>query len=170
VARLLLREAFIMHQLRTMPTSAAIRDRMIADHERLESLLQAVLEAFEANDRERVAATWSEFDKTLLAHMNVEEKYLVPLLLKTKQRAAFAILREHGMIRDRLLELGAGVDLHIVKLDMVRTFIDELRAHARHEDRVLYSWADEHMGDAGRTSLAAIIDAAITGAHRLLKT
>jgi hypothetical protein len=70
------------------------------------------------------------------------------------------VLAEHEEIRARLLELGTGVDLHIVKLDAARAFVDELRAHAEHEEKVLYHWADEHLDEAERASfLTALADA-----------
>jgi hypothetical protein len=56
-----------------------------------------------------------------------------------------------------LIELGAGVDLHAIRLDTARAFIDELRAHAKHEDRVLYSWADERVREEDGRSLLALL-------------
>jgi hypothetical protein len=39
------------------------------------------------------------------------------------------------------------VDLHLVRLEAARHFVDELRAHARNEDRLLYRWADDQLDD-----------------------
>jgi hypothetical protein len=36
------------------------------------------------------------------------------------------------------MELAAGIDLHIVRSQVARDFIEELRAHTRNEDRLLY--------------------------------
>jgi hemerythrin-like domain-containing protein len=136
-----------------MRQSSRVRDGMIEDHDKLERLLDRVIEAFEDGDRERVATTWTEFDRDLQLHLAAEEQYLVPALLERNRRAAQAVLAEHQHFRARLTELGAGVDLHIVDLRVVRAFVDELRAHARHEDRVLYLGADEQMEEPDRTSL-----------------
>lgn len=129
-----------------------VRDRFLADHRRLEDLLGRVLTAFERNDRSAVATAWTEFDARLLAHLEAEERHLIPALSRVNERAARAIVEEHKHLRSRLTELGAGVDLHIVRLDMARQFIEDLRAHARHEDHVLYKWADEHFSDAERAA------------------
>jgi hemerythrin superfamily protein len=126
---------------------------LLEDHRRLELLFEELLSAFEENDREGVATTWSEFDRRLLAHMNAEERYLIPSLFRVDPRAARTILEEHRHLRARLTELGAGVDLHVVRLEAARGFVDELRAHARNEDRLLYRWADEHVAEADRKSL-----------------
>jgi hemerythrin-like domain-containing protein len=127
-----------------------VRDRLVQDHARLERTLEQVLAAFEANDQDGVATSWGKFDTELLAHLDAEERFLIPALFQVNQRAARTILEEHRHIRTRLTELGAGVDLHIVRLTTARAFIEELRAHARHEDTLLYQWADEHVGEADR--------------------
>jgi hemerythrin len=137
-----------------------VRAVMMADHRELEGLLDAVIQAFESGDREAVAAVWTRFDRQLLAHFAAEERYLIPTLLSSSPRAAAAILAEHRHLRARLVELGAGVDLHIVNLRMARGFIDDLRAHAAHEDRTLYRWADEQAADSIRLPLIQAVDAA----------
>lgn len=135
---------------RDAPTN--VRDRFLADHRSIEDLLGRVLTAFERNDRSAVATAWTEFDARLLAHLEAEERYLIPALSRVNERAARAIIEEHKHLRGRLTELGAGVDLHIVRLDMARQFIEDLRAHARHEDRILYRWADEHFSETERAA------------------
>jgi hemerythrin-like domain-containing protein len=131
-------------------TGYQVRERLVQDHGRLERTLEQVLAAFEANDQDSVATSWAKFDTELLAHLDAEERFLIPPLFQVNQRAARTILEEHRHIRTRLTELGAGVDLHIVRLGAARAFIEELRAHARHEDRLLYQWADEYVGEADR--------------------
>jgi hypothetical protein len=85
---------------------------------------------------------------------------LIPPLLASNPRAAAAILAEHRHLRARFVELGTGVDLHIVNLRMVRAFVDELRAHAAHEDRMLYRWADEEAADSVRLPLIQAVGGA----------
>jgi hemerythrin-like domain-containing protein len=131
-------------------TGSQVRDRLVQDHERLERVLEQVLAAFEANDREGVATTWAKFDTELLTHLDAEETFLIPTLFRANPRAARSIMEEHRHIRSRLTELGAGVDLHIVRLATARAFIDELRAHARHEDNLMYQWADQNVEESAR--------------------
>ena len=137
----------------------AIRDRFLADHRRLEKLLEQLLAAFEANDREDVASLWTTFESGLLAHMEAEEEHLIPALLRLREREARALVHEHRHIRTRLAELGVGIDLHIVRLASARNFIDELRAHAQGEDRLLYQWGDAHLDEAQRQSVLAALSA-----------
>jgi hemerythrin-like domain-containing protein len=156
-----------MHAQATVP-STLIRDRFLADHQRLDELFARLLGAFEADDRELVASSWTEFESGLLAHIEAEEEFLIPALARSSERDARSILQEHGHIRERLAELGAGVDLHIVRLDAARAFIDELRAHAGHEDALMYRWGDQHLGASERQSLiSALVEGARTRLERI---
>jgi hypothetical protein len=132
------------------PTAPAttIRDRFLADHRRLEELFASVLSAVDANDRERIEGSWAEFDTALSADLGAQEKLLVPALLQSRAREARAILQEHRHIRARLLELGAAIRTHVIRGGMARGFLDELRAHARHEDTILSEWDDDPIDGA----------------------
>jgi hypothetical protein len=135
--------------------SSAIRERLMADHRRLDALLDKTLAAVEANDREAIAEAFTEFEAGLRAHIKAEERFLIPVLLSSDPRAGRAIMADHRHIRSRLVELGAEIDLHTVRLSSAKAFAGELRAHASHEDKLLYRWADEHVGESERTSLFA---------------
>jgi hemerythrin-like domain-containing protein len=142
-----------MHAASMTPTT--IRNRFLDDHSELEDLFAGLLDAFEANDGESVARLWNEFDDRLAKHLEAEERFVIPQLFAARPRDARAILEEHRHIRSRLVELGCGVELHTVRLDAARGFIDELRAHARHEEDVLYRWAEEHLPAAEQAHLVA---------------
>jgi hypothetical protein len=136
-----------------------IRDKLMADHRRLDTLLEETLLAIEAGDRESIANSFTELDCGLRTHLEAEEQHLIPSLLRTDPRAARAIMAEHRHIRSRLLELASAIDLHTIRFSQANTFAGELRAHARNEDTLLYQWADEHLGEAEKNSLlAALVD------------
>jgi hemerythrin-like domain-containing protein len=144
-------------------TSTAIHDRFLADHRTIEGLLESLLAAFEANDREDVQRLWTRFEESLLVHLEAEEKYLIPELRRSREHDAQELLAEHNHIRARLSALGTGIDLHIVRFEAARAFIDDLRAHAHHED-VLYAWADSHLEEQERTSLLGALTRAVRAA------
>jgi hemerythrin superfamily protein len=150
-----------MHTELTAAVTTPIRDHFLADHRRLETLVEEVLAAFEANDRQEVARLWTEFELGLLAHLEAEEVHLIPGLLRVCERDARVIVQEHRHIRTRLTELGVTVDLHTIRLDSARDFIDELRAHSKNEDRLLYRWGDAHLDESERKSLFAALAAGL---------
>lgn len=135
-----------------------LRATFTRDHERLEKLYLDLLAAFEANDREGVAALWTEFDKGLTAHMAAEEAHLFPRFSRDHADAAAALRAEHASFRSRLAELAVWVDLHLVKDDQARAFIDELRAHAKAEDALMYPWAEGALSESERGDLVAKLE------------
>jgi hemerythrin-like domain-containing protein len=147
-------------------SSRPISDHLLGDHRRLEVIFKQVLAAVAAGDQEGLALAWSDFEAGLLTHLDAEEKYLIPALLKASTRDARAIVTEHQHIRTRLAELGAAVDLHTLRFETAKGFIDELRAHARREDAILYRWADDSLDPAERTSLFAALSQSVRRAIR----
>jgi hemerythrin-like domain-containing protein len=143
--------------MQTQPATKGtkLRQELLADHRFLEHQLEQLLAAFEANDQAEMQPLWTNFEARLTAHLDTEDQILVPALFQWQARDARTIVEEHKHIRRRLAELGAAVDLHLVRLDVLRAFIDELRAHAQAEDKLLYQWADQHFSEAEETSISS---------------
>jgi len=131
--------------------TASIRDRFHADHQSLEAPLEPLLAAVAANERREASRLWTVFAWGLIAHLEAEETQLMPALFEVCERDVRVIVQEHRHIRARSTELGAAVELQVVRPASVRDFIDELRAHAQSEERLLYRWADAHLDEARRT-------------------
>jgi hypothetical protein len=141
-----------------MQTSLAlpesVRDRLLADHVALEELLERLIEAFEADDRKEMQRLWTSFETRLSKHLAAEDKYLIPSLLCTHERQARTLMVDHQEIRTQLAELGEHLDLHMVRLESARRLAEDLRAHARYEDKI-YQWADDELGQDNQSSLIA---------------
>jgi hypothetical protein len=117
---------------------------MMEDHERLDRLFGRLLDALESNAPD-VRDLWTELDDGLLAHMEAEERFMLPSFARIDREEAVALARAHGRIREQLLELGVALDLHCLRLEQARDFIQTLRAHAEREDNLLYRWADARL-------------------------
>jgi hypothetical protein len=115
------------------------------DHLALEALFAGILAAIESAPG-NVVALWTEFEAALLAHFEEEERVIVSEYLTARPREARTILEEHRYLRGRIAQLRGA--LPSVPLELARTFLDELRAHGQHEERVLYRWAETHVGGA----------------------
>ncbi|MGD0674545.1 MAG: hemerythrin domain-containing protein [Polyangiaceae bacterium] len=132
------------------PLAAAprIRDRFLADHRGLEASIESLVQRLAANDRSETSRRWREFERRLLGHLDAEEAALIPALFDASERDARILVQEHRHLRARLLELGAGLESRGLPVGGLRNFVDELRAHAQTEDRLLYLWADAHVDEA----------------------
>jgi hypothetical protein len=111
----------------------------------LRELLQRLLAAMAANAQEDVRALWTELDHGLLSHMEAEERFVLPGFAHVDPEEARGLLRDHGLIREQLLQLGVAVDLHCMRYEASREFATLLERHADREKDVLYRWADERL-------------------------
>jgi len=140
---------------------------MMRSHEQLRALLPRLLEAMAANARDDVAALWRELDHGLLTHMDAEERFILPVFAHVDRTEALDLLRQHGQIREQLLELGVAVDLHYLRFERSEEFLQILLTHAAREERLLYHWADDRLApgvlEAVRARVAA--DAAERGSR-----
>ncbi len=112
----------------------------IPGHFAIEKLYGEVLVALESRETVRLLSLWETFEAALSAHFEGEEQTSIADLLVARPREARIILEEHRYLRGRLAELRSA--LPALPLGPARTFLDELRAHGDHEERVLYRWAE----------------------------
>lgn len=117
-----------------------------SDHRHLERSFDAVVAASTYYDPDELQELWRGFERELLAHLEAEEVHVLPLFGKSEPDEAREILDQHARIRERLLTLAIDLDLHSLKPEQVRTFVNELRSHAAREELVLYPWAARQLG------------------------
>jgi hypothetical protein len=125
---------------------------MERSHQHLDDLYGQLLAAMEANAPD-VCALWTRFDHELLAHMEAEERFVLPKFAHVDANEAMSLLREHGAIREQLLEIGVAIDLHQARYARALELVEKLRAHAGREDHLLYRWADQNL-DATQVAAA----------------
>lgn len=111
-----------------------------ADHDDLEALTQKALQQLTEGDDADVGATISELQQRVLAHLDQEERDLLPRYAESAPEDAAALLREHAAFRKALADLDVATDLHLVRVGAVREMLAKLRAHAERENEGLYRW------------------------------
>ena len=103
---------------------------MMKRHQYLRALFGRLIEAMQANAGADVRSLWNELEHGLLSHMEAEERFVLPRFAHVDGEEARALLREHGLIRESLLELGVAVDLHCIRYERSQDFVDLLFRHA----------------------------------------
>jgi len=133
------------------------------DDRRLEDLLRHVIDQLEAGHNDQARVLWRECEEGLIRHLQAEEAFLLPDLLTAKPREARALLEEHRHLRQRLAELTTGLH-RAVRPDRVQAFVAELRAHASHEEKTLYLWAETAVERSQQEAAIARLGGQSTGA------
>jgi len=131
------------------PTTKETADALRRDHHRLEKLFTRLQAACLEDDWSEVRTQWDAFELALRAHMESEEKHVLPAFRRAEGDEAAAIVAEHDQLRNLLGELGVRVDLHAVTEPEIEQLLARVRAHALREDRILYPWLDAQITAGG---------------------
>jgi hemerythrin-like domain-containing protein len=118
---------------------------MVHSHEQLRDQVTRLLAAMQANARADATTLWNELEHELLDHMEAEERFVLPAFARVDHGEATVLLRDHGLIRENLLDLGIAVDLHYIRYERSQQFIELLIRHAEREERLLYRWVDDRL-------------------------
>jgi hemerythrin-like domain-containing protein len=121
--------------------SRSLRDVMTADHREMSLLFEELVAAFRDGERDQAAAMFTLFERRLEAHLAFEDATMLPRLRRDYPVEAAQITADHRAIRERLIELGISVDLHLARASWVTDFVELLREHAEREDALVYVWA-----------------------------
>ncbi len=111
-----------------------------ADHEVLETLAKHILAAVVDGDHERMPAAISALQAAVTAHLDDEEREVVPRYAQHDPGDAACILAEHADFRRVLAALDLETDLHLVRAEAMSSFLAALQAHAAREDAGMYRW------------------------------
>lgn len=112
------------------------------EHVVLEGLLNRLLGVLSSGETGDIATEWRAAEQGLLDHLHREEHTVLAGLFESRPREARALSEDHAYLRRRLAQLRA--TLPRLSFDAVRAFADEVRAHGRHEDAVLYGHSKTH--------------------------
>lgn len=137
------------------------------DHQALDALLTQLAEEAQDSDRHALRKTWCDFEKRLLAHIDAEERYLLPLLEAQSPVQVAHARDEHARIRDLVAELGLAIELHAAREPAVRRLVELLRAHAQHEDSTLYQLAADKATLSVEHGISSALKAAVRSALRI---
>jgi hemerythrin-like domain-containing protein len=122
-------------------------------HGELDHQLETLVSRARDGDQADLRSEWSAFERGLLRHLEQEEAEILPGFARDDAVGAREILSDHARIRRALLELGLSRDLHLLRAAAVEQFAEQLRAHARREEAVLYAWASRHVTPGGWKSI-----------------
>jgi hemerythrin-like domain-containing protein len=134
------------------------QDVLSQHHAELDRRIALLLEKADGGDPHELGQEWNRFERELLWHFEIEERELFPAFSRDHADEAAALRDEHDTLQRDLLALGIRADLHFLRAEAVRAFIDDLRLHAAREDAVLYRWAREHVGEEAWTRIAAALN------------
>jgi hypothetical protein len=142
-----------------------IRAQLAADHHVLDDLFARLLHDVRALSHRDLQIVWCELEHRLLAHMDVEEQLLWPLLEAGHRSALDCARGDHARIREAASTLGAAVELRTVRVSDLEALMRLLHHHAEREDAFLYRFACEQAPASVQFRMATMLRTAAHTAH-----
>lgn len=130
----------------------------------MDAMLESIIDAAHAGDREELGRRWDKFEAVILAHIDGEEMFMLPALAQHDPVRARAIHADHQRLRELLARVAIGLDLHVVKEEHMLELRRGLEEHARSEEVDFYRWADETLPPSTLASIRRRLQKRLKGA------
>lgn len=88
---------------------------------------------------------WRRFREEFQAHVQAEERWLLPRYLRAQPADASLVRAEHRELARRVAELDHAFALHAGTAQKTLQLMQLLRVHERREEQGLYAWSVEHL-------------------------
>jgi hypothetical protein len=137
--------------------SRPVDDVLGSHHREIEAACLEIMSAVSAGDPLDPGPRWAKVERELLEHMAAEERMVFAAYQRADPASAQDLRDEHAALRSRALELRGAIRLRTVRGEQLQQLVDELRAHARHEDASLYRWAQGNLAASYRHTLLALV-------------
>jgi hemerythrin-like domain-containing protein len=134
---------------------------LLEDHKRIDALLDRLVAAVRADDREASQKVWKKAEDVLLKHLDVEEMFVFPALREGHAAEIDRLRKEHDGLRRQMGEIGLSLELHTARCEAIESFCTALREHAEREDSMAYVQAGRSLSIGVARSIAARIKAKV---------
>jgi len=134
-----------------------IRRQHADEHAVLEDAMRLLLLAAEGDDPRPLEAAFTDLERRLLAHLDLEERWLFPLVEFRFRGDVLALREEHAQIRSLVAQIERAGELHQVTKPMLETLATLLAGHARREGENLSRWFDESAPAETRQGLPRLL-------------
>lgn len=134
---------------------------LLGDHQRIESLLQRLVAAVRADDRELSQKLWARVESAVLAHLDVEEMFVFPALREGHAAEIDRLRREHDALRAEMGNIGLAFELHTARCEAIESFCATLREHGEREEALAYVQAERTLPVSVAKSIAQRIAAVL---------
>ena len=120
-----------------------IRRQHADEHAVLEDAMRLLLRAAEGDDPRPLEAAFTDLERRLMAHLELEERWLFPLVEYRYAGDVLTLRDEHAQLRSLMAQIERAGEVHQVTRPMLETLATLLAGHGRREGEALSRWFDE---------------------------
>lgn len=129
----------------TDPGTDDLHSLLRREHLYLQALFEDVVAALEAGRTAWAAAFFTELERSLEAHLWMEERHVFPGLEYDDPTEVRALCEEHAAIRSELSALAAVDAEPLARAAAIGALSRRLSAHAEREDVSVYPWVEANL-------------------------
>lgn len=120
-----------------------IRRQHADEHAALEDAMRLLLRTADGDDPLPLEAAFLDLERRLIGHLDLEERWLFPLLEYRHAGDVVALREEHAQIRTLLAQIERAREVHQMTKSLLETLATLLASHSQREDVSLARWLDE---------------------------
>lgn len=120
-----------------------IRRQHADEHAVLDDAMRLLLRAAEGDDPLPLEAAFLDLERRLIAHLDIEERWLFPLVEYRYAGDVLVLREEHARIRTLVAQIERSREVHQMTKPLLETLATLLAAHSQREDANLSRWLDE---------------------------
>lgn len=120
-----------------------IRRQHADEHAVLDDAMRLLLRAAQGDDPLPLEAAFLDLERRLTAHLDLEERWLFPLVEYRHAGDVLVLREEHAQIRTLIAQLERAREVHQMTKPMLETLATLLVSHSEREDASLARWLDE---------------------------
>jgi hemerythrin len=142
------------------PSSSGLYAALYFHHARLEASGRHVLSTLRLEGPAAARGAFKTFKCELEAHLEAEERWVLPGFARAEPEAYEAIREEHMLIRQMSESLTWSAATVASDERTLHELVDLLLAHCRREEQTLYRWAETAIGEPESRAVLQKIEAA----------
>ncbi|HEX9295516.1 MAG TPA: hemerythrin domain-containing protein [Polyangiaceae bacterium] len=112
------------------------------DHARIETCGRHALSLLHCSEQDECRASWFIFRKHLFAHLDAEEKWILPAFDAARPEACAAVRSGHAEIKRAMATVSASLASGTADEHAMREVLDLLISQCQLEERELYPWSE----------------------------
>lgn len=129
-----------------------LRALMAFDFELLRESFEEFIAALEVDEYKQAQEVWHGFAARLSRRLRLEEELLLPAYAEARPVDAQLLRNDDVLLRAKLVQLGARLQLSLLRAEHLRSFVKLMRQHSHRKD-ALYAWGEVHLSAQARVEL-----------------
>lgn len=110
--------------------------RLSPGRDQIERMIEEILR-IPRTETERLNARWLPLAALLAAHLDEEDRHVIPALVQVAEREARGLVLEHRHLRARIAQVDKALNGGTLAPSAVRSFAEEVLAHHRRESALV---------------------------------